>query len=410
VILVVPLLPPELALAEYLKDYDKEWQAVAALFAAILVSSLLYNLNTPLVRFYEGYLFEDSWLGCKMRQRHVEKLTQMNEEIERLRKRYERLQPGDAGYSEVGRKLGLTWAERRVRFPSSEEFVTPTVLGNVIAAFEHYAYAQYGMDSVILWPRLVSKFDAAYAGVIDDAKTSLDFFVNSSFLLAVVAVEYSYASLYARTCFSSVSAAFGFLGIVVVLGALSWLAYRSAVDSAIGWGNLVKAAFDLYRWDLLAELGYEGKLTNADETDLWRQISQGMTYWGPDAPLPPYRKPTQAATKVEPSDIEWSVTKGVEEPACPPAQATGPTVITYVLTVQNVTDKDVQSATLSDTVPLGFDYIAGSAELGKNGQFDKVETVGTNPYCWKLGCVHAGQRITLTYKVISHPGADKMSG
>jgi hypothetical protein len=209
VILVVPFLPPELALAEYLKDYDKEWQAVAALFAAILVSSLLYNLNIPLIRFYEGYLFEDSWLGRKMRQRHVRKLTQMDEEIKDLRERYGNMQPGDADRSEVWREFGLTSAERRVRFPSSEEFVTPTRLGNVIAAFEHYSYAQYGMDSVTLWPRLVSKFDAAYAGVIDDAKTSLDFFVNSSFLLAVVAVEYSYASLYSRTCLSSLSAAFG---------------------------------------------------------------------------------------------------------------------------------------------------------------------------------------------------------
>jgi uncharacterized repeat protein (TIGR01451 family) len=161
---------------------------------------------------------------------------------------------------------------------------------------------------------------------------------------------------------------------------------------------------------LLSELGYEGKLTNADETDLWQKISHAMAYWGSDVSLPPYGKPTQAATEVEPSDIAWSLTKGVEEPARPAAQATGPTVITYVLAVKNVTDKDVRGATLSDTVPLGFDYIAGSAELEKNGQFDRVEAVGTNPYRWKLGCVHAGQRVTLTYKVISHPGADKMPG
>jgi uncharacterized repeat protein (TIGR01451 family) len=408
IILILPLLPSGLSPIERLADFDEQWQAAIALFVAIVVSGILYNLNIPLIRLYEGYLFEDSWLGRRMRRKQAKKLAQVDEEIRPLREKYERMSSDDDGY-EVARKLTLLWSERQVQFPPGEEFVTPTELGNVIAAFEHYARQQYGIDSIALWPRLVAKIDATYAGVIDDAKTSFDFFINSSFLSTVLALEYLYSGLYFRTHFSSVSGIFGFLGVIAVLAGLSWLFYRFSIDSAIGWGDHVKAAFDLYRWDLLAKLGYETALTNAEEFDLWQQISQGMLYWSPTAPPPPYKKPALAVTRVEPSDREWSITKGVEEPTHSAKQSAVPTVMKYVLTVKNVTAKSAENATLIDTVPSGFDYIAGSAERHKNGQSERIEATGTNPYHWELGGVNAGQNVTVTYRVVLRPEAGKVS-
>lgn len=407
IVLILPLLPSGLSPAERLGDFDEQWQAAIALFAAIVVSGILYNLNIPLIRLYEGYLFEDSWLGRRMRRKQAKKLAQVDEGIRQLRDKYERMSSEDDGYDEIARKLTLLWSERRVQFPPGEEFVTPMELGNVIAAFEHYARQQYGIDSVALWPRLVARIDAAYAGVIDDAKTSFDFFINSSFLSAILALEYLYLGLYFRVHFSSISGILGFLGIIAVLAGLSWLFYRCSIDSAIGWGDHVKAAFDLYRWDLLAKLGYETALTNAEEFDLWQQISQGMLYWSPDAPPPPYKKPALSATRVEPSDIEWSITKGVEGATHSAKQSAVPTVIKYVLTVKNRTVKSAENATLIDTVPSGFDYIAGSAECHKNGQSEGIEASGTNPYRWELGGVDAGQNVTVTYRVVLRPEAGK---
>jgi uncharacterized repeat protein (TIGR01451 family) len=409
IILILPLLPSGLSPIERLADFDEQWQAAIALFVAIVVSGILYNLNILLIRLYEGYLFEDSWLGRRMRRKQAKKLAQVDEEIRQLRDKYERTSSEDDGYDEVARKLTLLWSERQVQFPPGEEFVTPTELGNVIAAFEHYARQQYGIDSVALWPRLVAEIDATYAGVIDDAKTSFDFFINSSFLSVVLALEYLYFGLYFQTPFSSVSGILSFLGIIAVLAGLSWLFYRFSIDSAMGWGDNVKAAFDLYRCDLLAKLGYETALTNAEEFDLWQRISQGMLFWSPDAPPPPYKKPALAVTRVEPSDIEWSITKGVEEPTHSAEQAAVPAGMKYVLTVKNMTAKSAENATLIDAVPSGFDYIVGSAERHKNGQTEAIEAAGTNPYRWELGDVDPAQNVTVTYRVVLRREAGKAS-
>jgi uncharacterized repeat protein (TIGR01451 family) len=407
-VLVLPFLPAELSPVEVLKDFDKEWQAATALFAAIVVSGLLYGLNIPLIRLYEGYLFEETWLGRRMRKRQAKKLAGMEEEMEQLRTAYYDMDADDEGHGEVERELTLLWSERRLRFPRGESFLAPTALGNVIAAFEHYAHDQYGIDSVVLWPRLIGIIDDSFAGAIDDAKTSFDFFVNSSFLLVVLTLEYLSASLYARTSFSSLPAALISLGVVVVLGTLAWLAYRASIDSAIGWGDLVKAAFDLYRSDLLAKLGYETDLTNAEEFDLWQQISQGMVFRGPEAPPPPYKKPESPATKMEPDsqelhDVEWAISKGVEGPIRSTARSGPSQTITYVLTATNKTDQHVEDATLIDTVASGFEYIVGSAELRKDKRVEEIEATGTNPYRWKLGDMSAGQSATITYRVLLRP-------
>jgi uncharacterized repeat protein (TIGR01451 family) len=409
-VLVLPFLPSGLSPVEILKDFDKEWQAATALFAAIVASGLLYGLNVPLIRLYEGYLFEDIWLGRRMRKRQAKKLASMEEEIEQLRAAYYDMDADDEGHDEVERKLTLLWSERRLRFPRGETFLAPTALGNVIAAFEHYAHDQYGIDAVVLWPRLIGIIDGSFAGAIDDAKTSFDFFVNSSFLLVVLTLGYLSASLYTRTSLSSIPSALVSLGVVVVLGTLAWLAYRASIDSAIGWGDLVKSAFDLYRSDLLAKLGYETDLTNAQEFDLWQQISQGMIFRRPEAPPPPYKKPESPATRVEPDsqelhNIEWAISKGVEGPIRSTTGAGPLQAIKYVLTVTNETDQRVEDVTLIDTVPSGFEYIVGSAELRKSERIEEIEATGTNPYRWKLGDISAGQSATITYRVLLRPDA-----
>ena len=69
-------------------------------------------------------------------------------------------------------------------FPRNAEEILPTRLGNTIHAFEDYPDTRYGMDAVELWPRLVAKVDKEYRAVLDDAKASFDFMINSSVLSA----------------------------------------------------------------------------------------------------------------------------------------------------------------------------------------------------------------------------------
>jgi hypothetical protein len=62
-IFVVPLLPSDWLVLRQLETLDTQWRVVVILLLAIVLSGLLYNLNIPIIRFYEGYPWQDSWIG-----------------------------------------------------------------------------------------------------------------------------------------------------------------------------------------------------------------------------------------------------------------------------------------------------------------------------------------------------------
>ena len=69
-IFAVPFLPLEFpALVRY-QALDNEWKTVATSFIAIVITGLIYNLNIPILRLYEGYPWRSSWLGTFLIRRH----------------------------------------------------------------------------------------------------------------------------------------------------------------------------------------------------------------------------------------------------------------------------------------------------------------------------------------------------
>lgn len=420
VLLIMPALPPDFWLVQRLEPLDIEWRAVTAVFAAVVLGGLLSSLNIPLIRTYEGYTFNDSWLGARMRRSQQNELRTLEKKIEGLRQEQRAIMterdsttsPEDRSKAEerlaqVVSRLTRLWSDRRVRFPDNEEFVVPTRLGNVIAAFECYPRIQYRIDSVALWPHLVAVIEARYAAVIDDAKTSLDFFINSSFLCAVLAAECACVAIFSARLASVQSSIPRWLVGAGLLGLLSWLCYECSIDSALGWGVHVKAAFDLYRQDLLKKLGYQQPATPAQEVDLWRGISQGVIYNAPECPPPPCLAEPAAKVRVdaEPQEIqsELRITKGVDVASSTEEKALGRPALRYVVRVENAASQLAENATLVDAPPCGFEYVVGSSRVDRNGQCATLEPVGTNPYRWHLGKVEAGESIVVTYMVLALP-------
>jgi len=67
------------------------------------------------------------------------------------------------------------------------------------------------------------------------------------------------------------------IGTVVGFLLLSHLAYLGSISAASAWGAKVKGAFDLYRNDLLKQLGYDRlPSTLKEEKNLWDLISLRM--------------------------------------------------------------------------------------------------------------------------------------
>jgi uncharacterized repeat protein (TIGR01451 family) len=391
---VAPLFPPDFALPAP-RILDKDWGALSTTFATLVVAGLLYNLDTPLIKLYEGYPWQDTFLG---RWRTGVRQAELRKAQARAKVLFEvvrdREVPGRGGLvTEWGRVLQTLVAD----FPERETLVLPTRLGNVLRAFERYPSVQYNMEVIHFWPRLVDVIPGGYAAALDDARTSLVFLLNLSFLASLLAVATAAAgALYLppdpllRVVLPALAFAF----------ASFWL-YTLSLGPAYAWGEMVKGAVDLYRWDLLEKLGYEQKPRTRDgERELWGKLTQQGVYgdrWVDlverrpriDYADPPAARP-RTSVRAGPDGVGLEVSRGVK------GQATNGEV-RVVVQVSNVDEarRPANGVVVTDTLAEGLEYVWGSARAGGR----EVRTVGINPYHFHLGDVEHGAGVVLSYSV-----------
>jgi hypothetical protein len=67
--------------------------------------------------------------------------------------------------------------------------------------------------------------------------------------------------------------------LFILLGTLAPL---RATSAAREWGDLVKSAFDVYRFNLLESLGIELPKSRQEEKALWTKYSQAIIYRLPE--------------------------------------------------------------------------------------------------------------------------------
>jgi hypothetical protein len=105
---------------------------------------------------------------------------------------------------------------------------------------------------------------------LEDARASVDLMLASSFL------GYLYALVAA--CFLGFEGATDWrLWLAAVAGTVvGQLAHRSALRHALNYGELVRACFDLYRRDLLKQLGFTPPRSIEEERELWRNLGQQL--------------------------------------------------------------------------------------------------------------------------------------
>ncbi|TQF01308.1 hypothetical protein E6W39_02470 [Kitasatospora acidiphila] len=141
----------------------------------------------------------------------------------------------------------------------------PTRLGNVMLAAECYPNDRYGVDGVFFWPRLYGLLPTALLTPLSTARANLERMLVISLLSAL---------------FFLVAVVFAGVGLPIQIWApclvgaalLSFLAYRAAVAEAIGYGELIRAAFDTHRRKLLAAIG--PKPSTSRESNSWRTLGQ----------------------------------------------------------------------------------------------------------------------------------------
>jgi len=177
----------------------------------------------------------------------------------------------DFAATESEARSGIQRYRATRRYPRQAGLVMPTKLGNVIRAFESHAACLYNIDPITAWPRLVAVLPDSYRDTIADAENSFRFVLNMSLVFAVFGVE----SLWLRPAMPSLL----LVGCACLVA--SALAYLAACQSAAGWGEHVRAAFDLYRLDLLKQFGVylaPAPMTLEQERKIWGQVQNPMFY------------------------------------------------------------------------------------------------------------------------------------
>jgi hypothetical protein len=427
---VVTFYPANRELLYQLQQLDAQGVVIFS-FLTIVLTGLLYNLNIPIIRLYEGYPWRESFVGRWLTRYYQSKLradivirshAQLLRDVLKETKERESTNPlnrdetqelqanseSHAALKKIGQERILAGQRLMGIFPRNEDAVLPTRLGNVIRSFEHYPQRQYNMASITLWPRLVAKIDKDYAVAIDDAKISFDFFINCSVLSAILALMALFVGLIYPTAFASTGLLLSWIIEIIIFIVLSYASYTASINRASAWGSMVKGAFDLYRWDLLKQFGYKSIPNNMEEErELWGVISRQLIYGDPvkDKLLEYKTAPTSALGS--PSTVKLEIGRGLS-----PVDKDG--TIRVNLYISNV-DPQQRIATkvlVMDTLPDNYHYVWGSAlltVLPSNTNFTdldastanrRVTVTGTNPYYLYIGDLEPSQGAYLTYHTI----------
>lgn len=249
-----------------------EWLAlpapvqVGALVAALLVLNasavVMERLRLPLLYLLEGYWppplhYLAAWLVAWNQRR-----------AQRQRRRWSDLmQKRDVHQQPLTRRERdeLACLEQALHdIPRDLPDLMPTALGNILRAAETRIWQRYGLDAVLLWPRLWLLLPDEVRQQIATARAALDRLVEA----------WGWGLLFFIWTY-------WWPGAALIAIAWMFLAARLARQPARTFAILVQSAFDLYRWRLYEALHWPLP-TAMGETEivagqaLTRYIQRGM--------------------------------------------------------------------------------------------------------------------------------------
>lgn len=282
-LLCVSMRGPKSAI-EHWNAQPTEWRvflAVAFFMALLFLAYLLESFSTGLTRLYEGYWHGIPLLNrwgqarCNFHQRRWDYLLSHIKHLSRQIATLEREPLADetdiqkqtrlVRVSELYAELGYDEREWFLFHPPRREMVMPTRLGNTLKAAEAYPFFRYNLDAVVTWPRLHSVLPEAFASELRDAKATLDLLLNLITLTVVFTLGWElYLGLATHWVWF----------LVVSLGwIMSALIYQAALQAARTYGEMIKAAYDLHRWELLSALHLQKPTSYGEERDLWGDVT-----------------------------------------------------------------------------------------------------------------------------------------
>ncbi|MEV4976551.1 hypothetical protein [Streptomyces scopuliridis] len=229
--------------------------AAGFVLGVTLLTALLAAHRVTLLRWAEGY-----WPGRLGRRLGTRRASRYERARAELR--------GDvrAGSPDAYEALYL-------HYPLPGVPVLPTRLGNVLRGAEDYPRTRYGIDAVLVWPRLFPLLPAPFTATFASSRARLDAALAAAALSLVFAVA-------APVCAVALGGAPWLAAVSLVAGAVGALTgYRAALTTAVVHGQQIRVAFDLYR-GLLLDTARHGGRPPLPETESVNQRSPDAS---PDA-------------------------------------------------------------------------------------------------------------------------------
>jgi len=252
---------------ENLPAISRSLSVIGGSLAVVVLAYLLYNFQYSLIRLFEGY-----W----PRRRFF--LWLRNRRVRFYRRRWEHRR-SLAQSASTPQEANEIWAELLAFYPPPTHLdkMMPTRLGNILRAAEVYPYERYGIDAAVIWPRLRPLLKPEVIALLEDRKTTLTFMLSTSLLSALFALIWCpVLALWTNRWDLFLLCALGW--------PLAWLCYQNALQSALAYGEQLRATFDLYRHDLLKALNRPVPTTLEKERREWLRLSR---FFHRNLPLPP---------------------------------------------------------------------------------------------------------------------------
>ncbi|GAA1719227.1 hypothetical protein GCM10009745_80240 [Kribbella yunnanensis] len=253
--------------------YSGSGQFLATLWVVLgLVGSayLLAVCHLPFLRLIEGYWPEIAPL------RHLR---------ERRTKSHRRV--AESGWQRVA-ELHAAQAHLRAaalatqlstRYPPRRRLIDgclPTALGNHLRAAEFYPLERYGIDAVVIWPRLLPLLAPEAIARVNAARTALDTTVT------LLGLATAFGAVWPLVLLASGSGALAALPLLA--WPMAWCAHRASLQAATAFGQEVAVVFDLYRHKLPHHLELVVPADPDEERRMWDDLGQ---FYLRNLPLPP---------------------------------------------------------------------------------------------------------------------------
>jgi len=147
----------------------------------------------------------------------------------------------------------------RLRLPADPGRMMPTLLGNLLRGAEEHSWVRYGLEANVCWPRLWFLLPRDAQEEIAAARSRLNE-ATRLFAWAVLFVIWTVWAWWA-----------------VPVGLLTaWLAWRGMTRAALVYGDLMRAAFDLYHPLLFEHLGWPKPQGPEDGRRLTEYLARGI--------------------------------------------------------------------------------------------------------------------------------------